>query len=244
MTSPPGPIALAGSGEFLPVMEPVDRALLDGRPPRAAFLPTAAALEGAERVAYWIDLADRHYRQMGIEPVPVPVRTHGDAEDPAMAARLAGVGLVYLSGGDPHHLSQTLRDSLVWRAVVEAWRSGAAVAGCSAGAMALTAGAPALRRAATASRHVADGVANGLALVGGIAVIPHFDFFEQARSGASSRFEAWRPPGTTLVGIDENTVLVGDGHHWRVEGKGAVWVLGAGGRRRVGPGETVQLPEP
>ncbi|HLX88221.1 MAG TPA: hypothetical protein VKR22_07185, partial [Acidimicrobiales bacterium] len=49
----PGPVALAGSGEFLPVMEPVDRALLAGRPQRAAFLPTAAALEGDERTAYW-----------------------------------------------------------------------------------------------------------------------------------------------------------------------------------------------
>ena len=46
MVPHPGPIALVGSGEFLPVMEDVDRGLLAGRPPRAAFLPTAAGEEG------------------------------------------------------------------------------------------------------------------------------------------------------------------------------------------------------
>ena len=81
----PGLVALAGSGEFLPVMEPVDRSLLQGRPQRAAFLPTAAALEGDERTAYWLDLGTRHYAGMGVEPVPVPVRTRDDADDPALA---------------------------------------------------------------------------------------------------------------------------------------------------------------
>lgn len=42
----PGPIALVGSGEFLPQMVEVDRWLLNGRLPRAAFLPTAAGEEG------------------------------------------------------------------------------------------------------------------------------------------------------------------------------------------------------
>jgi cyanophycinase-like exopeptidase len=235
----PGLIALAGSGEFLPVMEPVDRALLQGRLPRAAFLPTAAALEGDDRVAYWLDLGGRHYRSMGVEPVPVPVRTRADADDPSMAALVEGVGLVYLSGGDPHHLSATLGDSLVWRAIVEAWHGGAAVAGCSAGAMALTAGAPTLRPSSVSGAEVVDGVANGLGLVDGLAVIPHFDFMERWRPGAVERFQAWQPAGTALVGIEENTAMVGDGSRWRVEGRGAVWLFEPGGRRRVGPGEAV-----
>src|SRR5207237_49542 len=45
-----GPIALVGSGEFLPAMEAVDAALLAGRPARAVFLPTAAGAEGRARV--------------------------------------------------------------------------------------------------------------------------------------------------------------------------------------------------
>ena len=43
--SGPGPIALVGSGEYLPIMEDVERDLLRGRPPRMAQLATAAAPE-------------------------------------------------------------------------------------------------------------------------------------------------------------------------------------------------------
>ena len=41
-----GPLALVGSGEYLPVLEPLERALLEGRPPRYVQLATAAAPEG------------------------------------------------------------------------------------------------------------------------------------------------------------------------------------------------------
>lgn len=249
MTAVPASVALAGSGEFLPAMEQVDRELLRGRPPRAAVLPTAASLEGDDRVAYWLDLASRHYRSMGVEAVPVPVVTRTEAEDPAMASLLDGVGLVYLSGGDPHHLSATLRDSAVWLAVLEAVRSGAALAGCSAGAMALTAGAPVLRNrrfaAGTATTtgavtEVADGVANGLGVVPALAVMPHFEVMERWE-GAVERFISWHPAGTTLVGIDEETALVGDGSSFVVAGRGAVWVLDQEGRRRLGTGERLEV---
>ena len=42
----PGPLALVGSGEYLPVMADVERMLLAGRPPRYVQIPTAAAPEG------------------------------------------------------------------------------------------------------------------------------------------------------------------------------------------------------
>lgn len=247
----PGPIALAGSGEFLPVMAEVDRALLRGRPQRAAFLPTAAALEGDDRIAYWLDLGRRHYEELGVEPVPVPVRTRHDAEDPAMAALVRDVGLVYLSGGDPHHLAATLRGTRVWEAILRAWQEGAALAGCSAGAMALTAGAPAgvgsQRRDGASGADVAgheDGEANGLGTVPGLAVVPHFDMIDRWRPGAVERFLAWRPADAVLVGIDEETALVADelGGPWRVEGTGAAWVLEPDARRRVAAGEALPLP--
>ena len=232
----PGPVALVGSGEFLPVMEPVDAELLRGRPPRAAFLPTAAALEGDARVAYWLDLGRRHYEGMGVEPVAVPVRTRADADSAELAGLLRDVGLVYLSGGDPHHLSETLRGTRVWAAIVEAWHAGAALAGCSAGAMALSAGAPSLR----GERAVADGEPNGLGLVAGMAVIPHFDRMA-GWDGALERFAAWHPGGTVMVGIDEETALVGDGASWKVAGEKAVWVFGGADRTPYRAGEAPAL---
>ena len=124
MTGGPGPVALVGSGEFLPVMAPVDAALLEGRPRRAVVLPTAAAREGDARVSYWLELGRAHFEAMGVEPVLLDVRTRSDADDPATAARVDGAGLVYLSGGDPHHLADTLRDGALWRAIVAAWHQG------------------------------------------------------------------------------------------------------------------------
>lgn len=257
MDAASGPVALVGSGEFLPVMEGVDATLLQGRPRRAAIVPTAASLEGDERVAWWLDLAHRHFEALGVEAVPVPVRTRADADDPALARLFAGAGLVYLSGGDPHHLVSTLRGSLVLEAVRAAWHGGAALAGCSAGAMALTSGAPpdlapgGHRRSpdespARGGGHGAGETGVGLGVVEHLAVIPHFDVLERRRPDVVEWFAAWKPPETTLVGVEEDTALIGTPTGWQVDGRGAVWVLGAasGTRTRVGPGHVVPLAPP
>ena len=223
MAGGPGPVALVGSGEFLAAMEPVDAGLLEGRPRRAVVVPTAAAREGDARVSYWLELGRTHYEAMGVEPVLLDVRTRPDADDPATAARVEGAGLVYLSGGDPHHLSDTLRDTALWRAIVAAWQEGTALAGCSAGAMALTSGAPDnLLPTGGASRRAPDHprVANGLGLIGDLAVIPHFDQMERFRPGSLEWFASWQPAGTTLVGIEEETALVGAGGAGRSRGTG------------------------
>src|SRR2546423_15652947 len=85
-----GPIALVGSGEFLPAMEAIDTALLAGRPARAVFLPTAAGPEGPERVAYWLRSGADHYRRLGVEPVPLAGLNRRDAPDPTLAPQRAG----------------------------------------------------------------------------------------------------------------------------------------------------------
>ncbi len=224
----PGPVALVGSGEFLPGMESVDAELLEGRPRRAVVLPTAAAQEGDARVAYWLDLAHKHFEAMGVETVGLDVRTRAGARDPDTAARVAGAGLVYLSGGDPHHLSATLHATALWRAIEEEWEKGAAVGGCSAGAMALTSGAPPDLFAAGGSRVAPAAVSSsGLGLVPGLAVMPHFDRIHRWRPDAVEHFAAWRPAGATLVGIDEDTALLRSGGRWRVRGAASVWVFPA-----------------
>lgn len=247
MAGSEGPVALVGSGEFLDVMAPVDAGLLAGRPARAAFLPTAASLEGQARVAWWLDLGRRHYEGMGVEAVPVPVLNRADADDPELARLVEGVGLIYLSGGDPHHLAATLRGSLVWEAVVRQWRRGAALAGCSAGAMALTAGAPPDLGPGGSHRPVPEepeAGGAGLGLVGLLAVIPHFDLLERVRPGIVERFREWKPPGATLVGVEEETALVGDGAGWQVQGGGAVWVFGGESPEKFVAGDAVGLAPP
>jgi hypothetical protein len=65
---------------------------------------------------------------------------------------------------------------------------------------------------------------------------------ERWRPGAIEWFASWQPPGTTLLGIEEHTALVSAHQRWRVEGSGAVWVLGPGGKTRFAAGADVALP--
>jgi cyanophycinase-like exopeptidase len=217
-----GPLALVGSGEFTPAMEEVDRELLRGRPGRVVFLPTAAALEGEARLRYWVDLGMAHYRRLGVEAVPLMVRRRADAEDHGLAAQVSGAGLVYLSGGDPVFLADTLRDSAAGAAIKAAWEGGAAVAGCSAGAMAMTEYAPNIRGRVGVSTV-------GLGFVTGMVVLPHFDRMEQWRPGATNLAVASAPPGYWVLGIDEDTAVVGGPRQWRVAGRKSAWLLRRGG---------------
>ena len=228
-----GPIALVGSGEFTPAMADVDRLLLEGRPRRAVFLPTAAGREGPERVDYWVRLGRGHYQALGVEPVPLLVLDRLSAEDPALAAEVEGAGLIYLSGGDPGFLAASLAGSRVFDAILAAWAAGAALAGCSAGACALTeltfdVHPPHLRRP-------------GLAVVPGLVVLPHFDAIEGWRPGIVERWLAELEPGQILVGIDERTALVGGPRRFQVHGAGAAWVVDATGRHRYPAGAEIDF---
>src|SRR5258708_24712674 len=74
---------------------------------------------------------------LGLRVEELPVYTRSDAASADLAERATGAGLIYLTGGDPGLLAQTLRGTRVWAAMVAAWRAGAGLAGSSAGAMAL-----------------------------------------------------------------------------------------------------------
>lgn len=227
-----GPVALVGSGEFLPQMNEVDQHLLAGRNPRVAVLATAAGLEGPETVSRWLDMGRDHFSRLGAEPVLLPVMDAADAAEEDYAAQLAGVGLVYLSGGNPAYLAASLRDSAVWRAIIAAWQAGAALAGCSAGAMALSAEAPSVRDRADEA---------GLGPIGHLAVIPHFDRIANWDGSFVARRAARPRPGVTLIGIDEDTALVGGPTHWTVMGRGTVTVFGEDGPTLHRPGTSLVL---
>jgi cyanophycinase-like exopeptidase len=230
-----GPLALVGSGEYLPSMVDVERALIDGRPPRYVQIPTAAAPEGAARLAYWVELGRTQAERLGVEAVPLVVTDRAQADDPAIAAQVAGAGLIYLSGGSPRVLADTLRDTALWHAIVDAWEAGAALAGCSAGAMAMADQVPDLR-------HPTRGGRPGLGLLPKLQVIPHFDRMLGWIPDLLTR-PVFRPPdGVTLVGVDEETALVGGPEEFTVAGHQSVWVLGDGKRRRLAVGDTLTVP--
>lgn len=232
-----GPIALVGSGEYLPVMLEVERGLLAGRPKRYVQIPTAAAPEGPEVLARWTRLGAEQAARLGVEQVPVLVHGRGDADDPAHLAAVAGAGLVYLSGGNPAHLAQSLRGSALWAAILAEWQAGAALAGCSAGAMAMTGWVPHVR----ALHRPAD---PGLGLLPHLRVIPHFDKMLGWAPDLVTRVLLHAPTGVTVLGIDEDTALVGGPYEWRVQGRQSVWTLGHGRRTEHPAGSLVSTPGP
>ena len=233
--SQPGPIALIGSGEYLPSMLDIERELLAGRPPRFVQIPTAAAPEGAEVLAKWRRMGEEQAERLGVQAVPLTIRDRTDAERPDLAEQVRGAGLVYMSGGNPGYLAQTLRGTATWGEIVAAWQGGAALAGCSAGAMAMTGRVPQLRA-------LHKPFVPGLGLLPHLRVIPHFDKMLGWAPDMVTRMLVHAPEGATVLGIDEETALVGGPHDWVVSGRQSVWTLGHGRREEHPAGSVLRTP--
>jgi cyanophycinase len=229
-----GPLALVGSGEYLPVMQPLERRLLEGRAPRYVQIPTAAGEEGQQVLDRWVALGKAQAERLGVESVPVVARNRAEAEDPALADLVRGAGLIYLSGGSPSYLAASLRGTRLWRAIHEEWQAGAALAGCSAGAMALTGSAPHVRDLTRAPEQ-------GLGVLPSWHVLPHFDRIGEWEPGIVERYLATLADGEVLVGIDEDTGLVRMTDTWEVQGRQAVHVITHEGQRVYADGAPVPL---
>jgi cyanophycinase len=234
----PGPIALVGSGEFLPAMSEIDAALLAAtgrRRPRVVILPTASWPDGEEVFRRWASMGAEHFTALGAEVEPVLVRDRFDAEDEAHVQAIGEADLIYLSGGKPGHLTGTLVGSPVGQALLAANRRGATLAGCSAGAMTLADRHWDFRR-----RRLFWPVRwrDGLGLVPGATVIPHYDAFPEPMA---AMLVLQAPRGIATLGIDEETALVGRDGSWQVEGRGRVTVWRGRHRQRYRRGDVIRI---
>ena len=224
-----------GSGEYLPVMEDIERGLLSGRPPRFVQLATAAAPEGPDSLAHWHELGRQAAHRLGVEQVVLPVVDRVSADSPELAGLVEGAGLIYLSGGSPPFVAATLRDTAVWHAIAAAWEAGAALAGCSAGAIALTDHVPDIR-------HPLRDAEPGLGLLPHIRVLPHYDQLARWVPDMLLKRIVETPAGISVVGIDEDTAMVGGPHEWQVQGRQSVWVLTKHGREEHPAGSRLVTP--
>lgn len=247
---PPGALALAGSGEYTPAMETTDRLLLDtlGGPAAARVLviPTASALEPG-MPQHWADMGVRHFHALGAHVEPAMILTRDDALRPPIIAAVRAANFYYFSGGDPQHLIETLRDTPTWDAILANHRAGAVIAGCSAGAMMLGGHTLDVRNL---QRGQPPRWPPALGLLPNIALIPHFD-----RAATFVGEELFRvilaaaPPGTALIGLDEDTALVrtSNGHSaptWQALGRQTIVVFTGRNATTYRAGETVDLPPP
>ncbi|MEO5964696.1 MAG: Type 1 glutamine amidotransferase-like domain-containing protein [Candidatus Limnocylindrales bacterium] len=239
----PGPVALVGAGEFLAPMAEFDRGLLEstGRSrPRVVILPTASALDGERTFQAWAEMGVEHFSALGAEVEPVLVRTIEDGFDSAVLQAIGEADLVYLSGGHPRYLLDVLLRSPMGAAIAQANARGAIVAGCSAGAMAIVGRTMDFRFLPRVRLPMPFPVRwpEGLALVSGVAVLPHYDAWPEPLSA----FVALQAPrGSVVLGIDEDTALVGRNGTWQVQGHGRVTVWRGRRRERFRTGDAFRL---
>jgi cyanophycinase-like exopeptidase len=231
--------ALLGSGEFEPWSGAVDRWLLerasgDGR---ILVIPTASAAEGEDVFAMWASKGLSHYENLGIAAEVVPLRTRADADRAEVVAMLAGASVAYFSGGNPAYLAAVLRDTSFWEALTDERERGMAYAGCSAGVACLGDRAP-----DSASGEFDPSVwKSGLGVFPRVWFGPHWDALDTFAPGLTDFFVASVPVGETLIGIDEDTALLGQDDVWSVTGAAGVHLYRDGEWRHHAPGETVSL---
>ena len=231
--------ALLGSGEFEPWSAVADRWLIeratgDGR---VAILPTASSREGDEVFDEWGRKGLAHFASHGVAAEVVPVRTRADADRADLAGRLREASVAYFSGGNPAHLADVLRGTAVCEALIEALARGMGYAGCSAGVACLT---------ETTYDSDSDDLEAifrpGLGIVRGLLFGPHWDMIDSWVPGATEFIVSSVTDGQVLVGIDEQTAMLGDGSRWLVRGRGGVHVRLDGAFTAFGDGDSFTLP--
>jgi len=215
-----GAIALVGSGEYSVQMQELETELLHraiSRGKRNTFvqIPTASSHEGEGSREKWKRLGQEQSDRVGSKCIYLPIHEREDAFNPDFVDAIKDAGLIYFSGGDPHRVAEIFNGSPLWNEIVTEWKTGTSLAGCSAGAMAFGGTIMGIRK----SHH-----SEGLGLLTGIEVIPHYDKMLGWLPDRVTAFIANTFSDATLLGIDENTALVHT-DAWRKFGRGNVHIL-------------------
>lgn len=226
-----GCLILEGGAEFGGRMSEPDLRGIDlagGFDAPIAILPTAAAPDNNHKRAG--NNGVRWFQSLGAKNVfSLDVIDKISANDAVLAASIRTSKLIYLLGGFPRHLGETLKDSVCWSAALEAHQDGAVIAGSSAGAMVLC-------------EHYYDPyerkLLRGLNLLPNACVLPHHNQFGKAWANQMRQML----PEAVLIGTDEATGMVNDASgKWQVYGGGEVTLYRTGSTVGYGGGETFSL---
>jgi cyanophycinase len=204
----------------------------NNKQPTYVQIPTAAGQESPERLKYWEELGKRQAELLQIEQRFLPIFNRADAEKEEFAEQIKDAALIYMSGGDPHYLANSLIDTPVWNAIYTNWQTGASLAGCSAGAMAMCTEIPNFR-------FTKREPTRGLNILPNLRVIPHFDKFFRWIPDSAAKVLMHAPENSILLGIDELTALVRRSNetHWIVQGEAKVHILQGAPKQELLHGE-------
>jgi cyanophycinase-like exopeptidase len=243
-----GPLALIGGEEFTNAFDDVHASLLeiareaagarggDRRQVRVVYLPFNMAEDGAETIECWSEEARSRLEKLGALVSAPPISDRCSADDPVNARVVRQADWIYIGGGKPQVGMRVFAGSETCRAMMDAYRQGALLSGASAGAMILADSSwvitPELDQ--SIERSVSQGKTpdefdlpklEHLACLGVLPrslVWPHLNQFFSMRWLKSGM----KPAGHTVIGIDEQTALVGaPDRRWKVFGRGRVTLI-------------------
>lgn len=222
-----GYLVLEGGAEFGGKMSAPDLRAIElagGFNAPICIIPTAAAADNNHQRAGNNGL--RWFQSLGAKNVfTVDVTDSKSANDISLAASIRTSRLIYLLGGFPRYLGETLANSICWQAALDAYAEGAVIAGSSAGAMVLCENYfdPNEKK-----------MVKGLNLIPNACVLPHHNNFGKGWAKQLAR----DLPNSILIGIDERTGMVSDMEGgWQVHGAGEVTLYWSGSTVRYGRGE-------
>jgi cyanophycinase len=225
-----GYLLLAGGAEFSGRMIDADKRAIElagGNAARVDIIPAAAVPEDNHRRAgqngiHW-------FTKLGVcHVVSQPLIDQRSAQRLEIANSLRHSSFIYLLGGFPSYLAQSLRDTLSWQSIQTVFTGGGVVGGSSAGAMVLC---------QFFYDPARDRIEVGLGMLPGTCVIPHHN----------RHFSKWVNrlrsllPDQLLLGIDERTAIINDAAAggWIVYGEGKVVVYSASSRQSYAPGNII-----
>ena len=228
-----GILLLEGGSEFQGKMEEPDRkalALAGGQNAKVVVIPTAAAPDNNSKRAG--NTASEWFRTLGARNISaLPIIDKASANDPELSAELDHANLIYILGGFPGYLCDTLKETRCLDALLHSYEKGAVLAGSSAGAMVLC---------ELYFDPKAKEVKKGIGILNDTILIPHHDTFGRS----------WRPEyfdkisDIRCIGIDEQTGMMNqaDLDQWTVYGKGNVTLYDKASIVTYGAGQTFQYP--
>lgn len=209
-----GRFVLVGGDEFQPSCRAMDNELLEMTGivrPNVLIVPTAAAMERPSLAAQH---GIQQFDALGAHASALMAVNADDANDEDLTAAVDRADVIYLTGGNPAHLLEALRGSLLLRRMLDAAQRGAILAGSSAGAMVM------------GKRMRFRQWSDALGVVPEMAVLPHHE--RASKSQTSRDVSAQTTEGLAVLGIDGATGCVSDGDGWRVLGVGSVTLYGVG----------------
>jgi cyanophycinase len=224
-----GYILLEGGAEFGGQMAEADMRAIElagGVEAPISIIPAAAAPDNNHERAGHTGV--RWFKSMGAKNVALlPLLDSASAHQSLISKLLLDSRLIYLLGGFPAYLAQTLAGSKAWQAILQAYLAGAVIGGSSAGAMVLC------QHCYDPSRGT---VIDGLNLIPGTCVIPHYDSFGNTWASPLATLL----PEDVLIGICEQTGMIDDGEdgEWKVYGKGWITIGKSKENKIYHPGDT------